>query len=96
MSVLPPARNQVVSFVELVDQKRQLFGQVLQVGVHRHHKRIAGGTKSGGERGRLAEIPTETNVANRRVGSLDLFQRFERAVGASVVDKNHFVMNCTH
>ncbi len=86
-----PAGNHVITFINFGDEFRQLIGIVLQVAIHGDDHLAAGVVKTGGKRGRLAEIAAKVDHQYMRVAAGDGVQAFKRVIARAVVDVNDFV-----
>ena len=69
---LPTAHDIERTALDGVEESRYLGWIVLEVGIKRQNQSAAGGVESGCERRGLAEIPTEPNPPNARIGSGEL------------------------
>ncbi len=59
LAVLAPAADQVIAFVELVEQHGDIGRVVLQIGIQQDDDAAAGMVDPGGDGGGLPEIPAE-------------------------------------
>ena len=91
LPVLPPARNDVVSGVDLGEQGGDVRRIVLEVGVQGDDDVPPGEIEPRGQGGRLAEVPPEPDDADPRVARPEALQGLERAVRASVIDEDDLV-----
>ena len=66
-------------------------GRILKVGVHRDYYVAFRSLETGVESRRLAIVASERNPVHSRILGAKLLYHLPRVVGASVVDKNHFV-----
>ena len=69
------------------DHFRQDFGRVLQVDVHRHHRRAPGMLDPRGQRGLLAEVAREGNGPDTNVVGVRLANGLERPVATAVINE---------
>src|SRR5207248_1127196 len=86
---LPPA-DHVLAVVQGRKEAGNLARVVLEVRVEGHDEFAAGGLEPGGQRRRLAEIAPEADAANPRVAAREPLDGLPRAVGAAVIDEDHF------
>src|SRR5262245_31804786 len=87
--ILPPG-NEIVAFVELLEEAPDLRRIVLQIGVHREDDLATRHLESGDECGRLAKVAPETDDVDSRIALMQRAQLLEGAVPAAVVDKDDF------
>ena len=87
LALAPPAGDDVVAFVELGEQHRDVGRIVLQIGVERHDDVAARGVEAGGHRRRLAEVAREADDAQLRAAGGGRAQKLGRLVAAAVVDE---------
>ena len=90
--LLPPAADDVVPFVELGEQLRNLFRRVLQVAVHRHDHRALSRVEAGGQRGRLPVVPGERDQHDAFIANRECFHRLPRTIAAAIVHVDDFCL----
>lgn len=86
------AADEVVSFVVLLDETREVFGRELEVAVDEEDRLAAGPARAGGHGGELSAVFEEVDDGGD-VGVFfeEFFHDFEGAVGAAVVNHDDFV-----
>ena len=57
---MPPARHQIVAFVKLGQQRRDIGGIILRIAIHEYHDISLRVGQSGRHRRGLAEVALET------------------------------------
>ena len=87
-----PAGDEVIAVAhDHAVEFRDLVGGVLKVGVHSDDHVAFGGGESGVERGRLSVVSTERDAAEVGILLAESGDDGPGAVGAAVVDEDHFI-----
>src|SRR5712692_4119637 len=87
--LLAPSADDVVTFVDRLEQARNFLGGILPVGVERHYD-LAAALATPGQLGRTrAESAGELDDPHARVGRGKLTENRKRIVGRAVVDEDH-------
>ena len=89
-TLLPPTRHHIPTLIELVQEAWNICGIVLQVGIKGHDHLVRCRIDAGLHRRGLSGVPPEGNHPNPSSGVSDLTKDFERPIGRTVVDKDHF------
>ena len=63
---------------------------MLKITIHRNHNIAAREIEAGFEAGSLAEILSQANHRDARIGRADFGKNFERGVAAPVIDEHDF------
>ena len=76
-----------MAFVELMQQRRNVLGLVLQIGIHGHHPFSSDVLHSHQQSLMLPNVCSHAKNRDVRVGAAQFAQRGKGVLGASVVDK---------
>ena len=85
------AVDDVIALFELDEHRGNLFGLVLEIGIHHHDHLAADGIHPRGHGNVVAEIPRELQDADPRIGRVEVPQHGKGAVAAAVVDEDQLV-----
>ena len=88
--LLPPTRHHVPALAEFVQEARDICRIVLQVRIKRDNRIVGCRIDAGLHRRGLSGVPPKRNHSNPSSGVSDLTKDFERPIGRTVVDKDHF------
>ena len=92
MAILPPARDDVVAGVELLQQPGNVGRVVLPIAVDRDEDLAARQVESGRQgRGLAAVAPQEHDANVLGIGMLNRLELRRRAIRRAVIDKNQLV-----
>ena len=89
--LLAPARSDVVAFVHLCQQRRNVFRSMLQVAIHRDNHVALGLMEARRQRRRLSEIPPQPDHLQRPVRLHQIRQQFQAAVRRRIVHEHDLV-----
>ncbi len=89
LAVLAPAADQVIAFIQLVEQHGDIGRVVLQIGIQQDDDTAARVVDPGGDGGGLPEIAAEDHCPRMLGIRLDQpLQHIHAAIGRAVIDKN--------
>jgi hypothetical protein len=91
LAILAPPGNNVIPFVELCQQARDVGRVVLEVAVHGDDDAARCGVESGSHGCCLAEVAAEAQELHPPVFGGNPFQELERGVARAVIHKDEFV-----
>ena len=89
LPVLPPAADDVIPLLELLDDSGNVARIVLQIGVERNNDPPPGPFEAGGQSRGLAEVPNEFQQVNPLVRPGQLLQLFDASVETAVIDEQN-------
>ncbi len=87
----PPAGDDIVALIDFPEETGNFLRGVLKIGVHGDDDFSASGVETGGQGGRLAEIPAKDDQLDAAIIRCDIFDDLDGAISASIVDEDDFV-----
>ena len=88
---LAPAARDVVAFLDLGEQRRNILRRVLQIAIERNDHVALRLIETGGKSGGLSEIAAQANDFQTAVGFDQIGQQVEAAIRGRVIHRNDFV-----
>ena len=88
--VRPPAAHDVVAFLDPLEKRRDVFGKMLQVGVHRNDDVAFRMVEADLQRGSLSVVAPQRNHLHAPVDGREFLGCFEGPIAAAIVDENEF------
>ena len=89
--MLAPSAGDVEAFVDLLQQRGDVFRGMLQIAIHGDDDVAFGFVKAGRERRCLAEIAAQANHLEVPIGLHQIGEQLKASVGRRVVDEKNFV-----
>src|SRR5215472_17587339 len=89
LPLLPPARDEIVAFIQFGQELRNIGRIILEIAIHGDEDISLGKTNPGHESRRLTSIAAQLDEAQLRLRQLP--DNLSRLIGAAVVDNNDLV-----